>query len=268
MFKLEASRAYEAEQERLKFAAIAATKREAEEKATAAQALCESFQAWLDANHAGHVGFEVIGERLVLTDDGALLFLRLDSKRLTWRGDEPDPFVLVYGLCPACRKLTSANEKCRSMADVGRVLGKFPGDSVHWCGAVSEAGNLITSASHLIYSEEDKDRVFRAFYGMTRKEMERGFLFTRIGPVPLLHPNAPSRMEDPLARFGLTAADVRELLAKAPGEQPGADSPFAGRGGPLTPAPTELVSPGADCPTLSTGAGESSRLSPADSSEG
>ncbi len=186
-FKPKALEAWEKEQERVRFAAIAAQRAARAERDANAEVLRQWFGEWLAGQNAS-CSFVVVGDRLVLTDDGVLLFCRPEGST---------PFVMVYGLCPECQRVVLAvRQTCRSLADVGRVLAKFPGDTarVHTCGTASSPLSLI---SQITCWSEYEDKVFAAFYGMAPEQMKRGFLFTRKGPVMLEDRNTPSRVWDP-----------------------------------------------------------------------
>jgi len=180
-------------------------------------ALSRWLQAFLGTND-----FAIVGERLAMTGDGLLLYVRHDSFQHTLRGTIPDAFVLVAGRCGECQKLVRDNRRCRSLAQIGAVLMSGIGDWTHVCGAVSSPHGLLSYVS--IYPE-CVDRVFESVYGISIPEMGRDHLFTRRGPVRFGETGNPSQVHDPLARYGLTAEDLRNK--KAQETTACADSPFS-----------------------------------------
>jgi len=128
------------------------------------------------------IGFTVVGPRLVLTADKTLLYIRHDN-RIPWKPGKPsEPFVLVHGLCPECRKVVRNGTQCRNWDAVRHERAGTWHDYTHVCGASEDVAGLL---GWLELYDGYGIRVFEMFFGMTPGQMKDGYALTRLGPVQL-----------------------------------------------------------------------------------
>jgi hypothetical protein len=177
-FRTVAQIALEKDQERAKFAAIAANRAKIEQDMRNREETRRVFQQFLDANHANSVRFEAVGKDrwfAVLTDDNVLISMSNPAQ-------SPPMWFWVWGRCPDCGRLVKSVD-CRTMADIGEQLVEFkPAHGMQACGRVDDPMALFTNGWCTL-DEDAARRFYHSQYGYYPEEMLEHFGMTRQGPV-------------------------------------------------------------------------------------